>query len=55
MVAHRASENKLDDIMVVREFIIFCVIKHHSSSSITIGNLFGKSDKSYMLMSNIIF
>ena len=34
------SENKIDNIMVVREFIIFCVIKHHSGSSITIGNLF---------------
>ena len=38
MVAHRASGNKMDDIMVVREFIILCVIKHHSDSSITIGN-----------------
>ena len=39
MVAHRASGNKIDNIMVVREFIIFCVIKHHSGSPITIGNL----------------
>ena len=35
MVDHRASGNK----MVVREFIILCVIKHHSGSPITIGNL----------------
>ena len=39
MVAHRASGNKIDNIMVVKEFIIFCVIKHHSGSPITIGNL----------------
>ena len=39
MVAHWASGNKIDSIMVVREFIIFCVIKHHSGSPITIGNL----------------
>ena len=38
MVAYRASGNKFDNIMVVREFIIFCVIKHHSGSPITIGN-----------------
>ena len=38
MVAHRASGNKIDNIMVVRDFIIVCVIKHHSSSLITIGN-----------------
>ena len=31
MVAH--------NIMVVREFVIFGVIKHHSGSPITIGNL----------------
>ena len=45
MVAHRASETKIDNIMVVGEFIISGAIKHHSSSPITIG----KSDKSYML------
>ena len=39
MVAHRASRNKIDNIMVVREFIIVCAIEHHSSSPITIGNL----------------
>ena len=39
MVAHQVSQNKIDNIMVVREFIIFCVIKHHSGSPITIGNL----------------
>ena len=39
MVAHRASGNKFDNIMVVRLFIILCVIKHHSGSPITIGNL----------------
>ena len=40
MVAHRSSRNKIDNIMVVREFIIiFCVITHPSSSPITIGNL----------------
>ena len=39
MVAHRASKHKSDNIMVVREFIILCVIKHHSGSPITIGNL----------------
>ena len=39
MVAHGASGNKMDNIMVVREFITFCVIKHHSSSPMTIGNL----------------
>ena len=39
MVAHRVSGNNINNIMVVREFIIFCVIKHHSSSPITIGNL----------------
>ena len=31
--------NIIDNIMVVREFIIFCAIKHHSGSPITIGNL----------------
>ena len=39
MVAHRASENTIDNIMVVRELIIFCIIKNHSDSPITIGNL----------------
>ena len=39
MVAPRASGNKIDNIMVVREFIIFCVIKNHSNSPITIGIL----------------
>ena len=39
MVAHWASGNEIDNIMVVRDFIIFCVIKHHSGSPITIGNL----------------
>ena len=34
-----ASRNKMDNIMVMREFIIFCTIKHHSGSPITIGNL----------------
>ena len=33
------NENKIDNIMVVRDFIIECAIKHHSSSPITIGNL----------------
>ena len=39
MVDRRASGNKIDDIMVVRKFIILCVNKHHSGSSFTIGNL----------------
>ena len=39
MVAHRSSGNKMDNIMVVREFIIFFVVKHHSGSQITKGNL----------------
>ena len=39
MGAHRASGNKIDNILVVREFIIFCASKHHSGSPITIGNL----------------
>ena len=39
MVAHRASGNKIDNIMVAREFIIVYVIKHHSGSPITMGNL----------------
>ena len=30
MVAPQASGNKIDNIMAEREFIIFCVIKHHS-------------------------
>ena len=38
MVAHRVSGNKIASIMVVREFIIFCVIKYHSGSPITMGN-----------------
>ena len=37
MVAQLAGENKID-FMVVGEFIIFCAIKHHSGSPITIGN-----------------
>ena len=40
MVAHWASGNKIDNIMVVRSFIIFYAIKHHSCSPITIGNDF---------------
>ena len=39
MVAHLASGNKIDNIMVVRELIIFCSIKNHSDSPIAIGNL----------------
>ena len=39
MVAHRASGNKIDNIMVVRSFIILCAIKHHSGSPLTIGNV----------------
>ena len=39
MVAHRASGNKIGNIMIVREFIIFCVIKHNFGSPITVGNL----------------
>ena len=39
MVAHRASGNEIGNIMVVREFKMFCVIKHHSGSPITIANL----------------
>ena len=39
MVAHRASGNKIDNIMGVRELIIFCTIKNHSDSPITINNL----------------
>ena len=50
MVARRASGNKINNIIVVRIFIIFCVIKHHAGSPITIDNLFGQSDKSYMLL-----
>ena len=38
MVAHRANGNTIDNIMVVRELIIFCTIKNHSDSPITIGN-----------------
>ena len=48
-----ATGNKIDNIMVVRSFII--PIKHHSNSPITIVTLFGKSDKLYMLMSTIIY
>ena len=32
--------NKIDNIMVVREFIILCSIEHHSDSLIAIGNFF---------------
>ena len=39
MVAYRAIGNKIDNIMAVRTFIIFCHIKHNSDSPITIGNL----------------
>ena len=39
MFDHRASGNKMNNIMVVREFIILCAIKHHSGFAITIGNL----------------
>ena len=39
MVAHWTSGNKIDNIMVVREFIIFCAIKPHPGSPITIGKL----------------
>ena len=39
MVAHRGSGNKIDNIMVVRELIIFCTIKNHSDSPITISDL----------------
>ena len=39
MVDHRASRNKIVNIMVMREFLIFCVFKCHSGSPITIGNL----------------
>ena len=38
MVAHRAIGNKIDNIMVAR-FLIFCSIKHHSDSPITMVNL----------------
>ena len=31
MVADRASGNKIDNIMVVRTFVIFCTIKNHSN------------------------
>ena len=34
MVVHRASGNKIDNIMVEREFMIGCAIKHHSGSLI---------------------
>ena len=39
MVPHWTSGNKFDNIMVVREFIIFCTIEYHSGSSITSGKL----------------
>ena len=40
MAAHQASvDNKIDNILVVKLFIIFCVMKHHSGYPITIGNL----------------
>ena len=39
MVAHRASGDKIENIMVVRELKMFCVIKHHSGFPITIANL----------------
>ena len=31
--------NVNNNIMIVREFIIFCILKHHPGSPITIGNL----------------
>ena len=57
IVAHQACGNKIDNIPVVRAFIIVYAIKHHSGSLITIGNIFWSisiSDQSYMLISNII-
>ena len=39
MVAHGASGNKIDNIMIVRELKNLCAIKYHSGSPITIGNL----------------
>ena len=41
MLAPWAGGNKIDNIMVVKSFIISCAIKHHSECPITIGNLFG--------------
>ena len=55
MAAHRASGNTIDNIMVVREFIIFWAIKHHPVLQLQEVTIFGKSDQSYILMSNIIF
>ena len=40
MVVHWANENKIYNIMVVREIIIFCSINHHSGSPITICKLY---------------
>ena len=37
--AHMASGNKIDNIVVVRSFIIVCPIKHHSDYPVTLGNL----------------
>ena len=42
MVAHWKSGHKIANIMVVRQFIIFCAIKHDSGSSFTIRNIFGQ-------------
>ena len=39
MVAHRASGNKIDNIMVVRELIIFCVIKLRYAEHNKIGHI----------------
>ena len=39
MVAQQASGNKINNIMVVRKFIIFSAIKNHTGSPITIGNV----------------
>ena len=39
MIAPQTNGNKIDNIMDVTEFIIFCVIKYHSYIPITIGNL----------------
>ena len=39
LVAHRASGHKIENIIVVRELKMFCVIKHHFGSPITIDNL----------------
>ena len=39
MVAHCTSGNKIDNTMVVREFMILCVIQKDSGCPIIIGNL----------------